>query len=185
MQTTLFHFPKDMDELEITRTINVVILFEDIAAGKRAKKIYDCLVLHLKDFEFDYEVWKFDILENAKLQELAASDAAAADIIIIAMHGDTEFPAHIKAWFDLWVGQNGNPMALVVLYDVYPTETSAPARTRGYLESVAQRGNMDFFVQPDGPADGSGQIKSESAETDSSRAELSVFNTPGTRWNIT
>ena len=56
MQTTLFPFSQSSTELDITSTIQGVIAFEDLAAGKRAKQVYDYLTHRLTDFEFDHEV---------------------------------------------------------------------------------------------------------------------------------
>ena len=153
MQTTLFPFSKSSTELDITSTIQVVIAFEDLAAGKRGKQVYDYLTHRLTDFEFDHEVWKFSALECPRLLESAARQAAAADIVMLALHGNNELPSVVKDWIELWVGQNGNPMALVVLFDRECEDAPEMKRTRSYLEQVAARGKMDLFVQSQKSAD--------------------------------
>ncbi|HUR45330.1 MAG TPA: hypothetical protein VMZ27_05565 [Candidatus Saccharimonadales bacterium] len=148
MQTTLFPFSKSSTELDITSTIQVVIAFEDLAAGKRGKQVYDYLTHRLTDFEFDHEVWKFSALECERILESAARQAAAADIIMLALHGSNPLPEALKNWIETWVGQNGNPMALVVLFDQECEATPEMMKTRAYLEEVARRGKLDLFMQP-------------------------------------
>src|ERR1041385_796308 len=148
MQTTLFPFSKSSTELDITSTIQVVIAFEDLAAGKRGKQVYDYLTHRLTDFEFDHEVWKFSALECPRLLETAARQAAAADIIMLAVHGEKALPEVVKNWIEMWIGQNGNPMALVVLFDRECEDSPAMGQTRLYLEDAARRGKMDLFMQP-------------------------------------
>ncbi|MDB6031563.1 MAG: hypothetical protein JWM16_1901 [Verrucomicrobiales bacterium] len=148
MQTTLFPFSRSSTELDITSTIQVVIAFEDLAAGKRAKQVYDYLTHRLTDFEFDHEVWKFSALECPSLTETAARQAAAADIIMLSLHGNKEIPQSVKDWIETWIGQNGNPMALVVLFDRDNQEFQDMNKTRLYLEDVARRGKLDLFMQP-------------------------------------
>ena len=137
-----------MDELDVASTIQVVIAFEDLAMGKRAKQVYDYLTHRLKDFEFEHEVWKFSALECPRLMEAAVRNATAADIIILAMQGHKPLPQHIKTWMEQWVGQHGNPMALVVLFDSQYQSSEEIVATQTYLEDVARRGQMDLFMQP-------------------------------------
>jgi hypothetical protein len=148
MQTTLFPFSKSSTELDITSTIQVVIAFEDLPAGKRGKQVYDYLTHRLTDFEFDHEVWKFSALECPRLLESAARQAAAADIIMLALHGQRELPQAVRNWIEAWLGQNGNPMALVVLFDRECEDSPQMQKTRLYLEEITQRGKMDLFMQP-------------------------------------
>jgi hypothetical protein len=148
MQTTLFPFSQSSTELEITSTIQVVIAFEDLAAGKRAKQVYDYLTHRLTDFEFDHEVWKFSALECPRLLEAAARQAAAADIVMLSLHGHKEIPQTVKDWIEAWLGENGNPTALVVLFDRDNQNFQEMSKTRLYLEDVARRGKLDLFMQP-------------------------------------
>jgi hypothetical protein len=148
MQTTLFPFSTSSTELDITSTIQVVIAFEDLAAGKRAKQVYDYLTHRLTDFEFDHEVWKFSALECPRLMETAGHQAVAADIIMLSLHGHREIPKPVKDWIETWLGQNGNPMALVVLFDRDNQNFQEMSKTRLYLEDVARRGKLDLFMQP-------------------------------------
>jgi len=83
-------------------TLNVVIAYEDLETGKRAKRIHDFLVENLgHDCQFTNQMWKFELLGIPKLREMAAQDAMMADIVIISCHG-AELPSDFKAWVELW-----------------------------------------------------------------------------------
>ncbi|PWU18528.1 MAG: hypothetical protein C5B50_08860 [Verrucomicrobia bacterium] len=134
-------------DLDFSPVFNVVIIYEDFETGKQARRTYDFLVENLgTDCRFENQMWKFDVLRIPKLREMAARDAAAADIIIISGHGGDELPADVKHWVETWQGQSPNAIALVALFD-RPREETRPARE--YLANVANRCQMAFFAQPD------------------------------------
>lgn len=128
---------------------NVVIVYEDFAAGKHAKETYDYLVRQLgTQYEFTNQMWKFDVLTNPKMQEMAVKDAVIADLIIISNHGG-ELPAEVRSWIDKWVVQKTNAMALVALVDRQDNEESSEtASVRSYLQGVARLAGIGFFAQP-------------------------------------
>ena len=112
MQNTLTFPPLKSAEREAAPAFNVVIAYEDFETGKNAKKTYDFLVEHLgHECEFNNQMWKFDVLALPKLKEIAARDAAEADIIIIAAHGTCELPSEVKSWIDRWLREK--PRAII------------------------------------------------------------------------
>ena len=149
MQTTLSQWDSSA-ELDVTCNLNVVIAFEDVSAGKHAQRFYEYLSERLgNEFEFTRYQWNFSLLKDANVREVAARDAATADIIIVATHGDHDLPDHFKSWIQLWLGKNANPMALVALFDRPNSCEITRALTRSYLNDVARVGGMEFFAEPD------------------------------------
>ena len=136
-------------DLEIKPFFNVVIVYEDFAAGKHAQETYDFLINQLgREYIFTNQMWKFDILGNAKMREMAVKDAVAADLIIISTHGDA-LPSEVKTWIDRWTSEKGHAMALVNLIDHPNGSEMDCAILINYLEGVARKSHMDFFSQPD------------------------------------
>jgi hypothetical protein len=130
---------------EANPALNVVIAYEDLETGKRAMKTYEYMVQQLGDqCLFADQMWKFDVLAVPKLKEIAAKDAAAAEIIIVSAHEGNELPAQVKAWIEMWTAYKTEASALVALFDG-ETETN-PIRT--YLAEVARRAGIEFFCQP-------------------------------------
>src|SRR3954452_20708038 len=103
---------------EANTTFNVVIAYEDFETGKKAKGTYDFLVQNLgPECDFENQMWKFDVLGIPKLMELAAKDAANADIVIISCHSGSHLPEEVVSWMELWIEQKHNAIALVGLFD--------------------------------------------------------------------
>ena len=130
---------------EANSALNVVIAYEDLETGKRAMKTYEYMVKQLGDeCLFANQMWKFDVLGVPKLKEIAAKDAAAAEIIIVSAHEGRELPAAVKAWIDLWISYKTEASALVGLFDGESAESPA----RSYLADIARRAKIEFFCQP-------------------------------------
>jgi sulfite reductase alpha subunit-like flavoprotein len=137
--------------METRASFNVVIMYEDFAAGKHAKETYDYLVQHLeREYEFTNQMWKFDVLTNAKMKEMAVKDAVMADLIIVSAHGLGELPREVKSWIEQWVPQKSNAMAALAALVNPPDGDHAPhaESIRRYLQDVAQRAGIGFFSQP-------------------------------------
>ena len=147
MQHTLSEPSLNAANQETNSQFNVVIVYEDFETGKHAKKTYDVLVEHLgHECELNHQMWKFEVLRLPKLKEIAARDAAQADIILIASHGGSDLPAEVKDWLDLWLRDSGEPLALVALFDRPREHTLA---IRSYLAKIARKARVAFFAQPD------------------------------------
>lgn len=150
MQRTLLSERESGERLEITCNLNVVIAFEDSAAGRHAESFYEHLKQRLGDeFDLTRYQWSFSLLRDDCVRETAAHDAATADIIIIATHGAGGLPEHVRTWFQSWIGRNENRMALVALFDQPVTCSATRQEFRSALERVATAGGMDFFAEPD------------------------------------
>jgi hypothetical protein len=145
-----YHPPLDSPELDLNPSFNVVIAYEDFETGKQAKRTFDFLAEQLKDeCQFTNQMWKFDVLNIPKLREMAAKDAAGADIVIISCHARSELAPEVRAWIELWLAERNEAIALVALLDSPPGFTMETIALRKYLADVALRGGMEFFVQPD------------------------------------
>ncbi len=144
MQHTLSFTPFGDSELETHPTFNVVIAYEDFETGKQAKRTYDFLCQNLaREYRLTNQMWKFDVLNIPKLRDIAASDAAGADIVIVACRGD-DLPDAVRAWLESWLPRADNALALVGLFA--SRELARSRGARNYLADVAQRGKMQFFA---------------------------------------
>ena len=128
--------------------LNVVIVYEDLDTGKKAKKTFDLLAQNLSGAcHLTDQMWKFDVLTIHQLSQIALKDAAQADIIIISCRGD-ELPDHIKAWIEAALAESCNVLALVALIDDAHARSMAGFAARRYLAAVARRARIEFFAQP-------------------------------------
>src|SRR4051794_11994615 len=141
-----YYPPFDSPERDGAASFSVVIVYEDFETGKQAKRTFDFLAEQLKsDCVFTNQMWKFDVLNIPKLREMAAKDAASADIVIISCRARAELAPEVKAWIELWLADENNATALVALLDDSTAASLETAALRRYLADVAVRGNMEFF----------------------------------------
>jgi len=130
---------------EINSTLNVAIAYEDLETGKRAMKTYEYMVRELgNQCPFSSRMWKFDVLALPRLKEMAAQDAAAAELIMVSAHEGKQLPTEVKAWMELWLSYKTQATALVGLFG--NESINSPVRT--YLADVARRAKIEFFCQP-------------------------------------
>jgi hypothetical protein len=150
MQPSANYYPPfGSAEKDAEPIFNVVIAYEDFETGKQAKRTFDVLGDQLKnDCRFTNQMWKFDVLNIPKLREMAAKDAAMADIVIISCRAKDQLAPEVKAWIELWLAEENNAIALVALLDNSPGFPMEGANLRRYLSEVAVRGGMEFFAQP-------------------------------------
>ena len=74
--------PSPSADLNEAPVFSVVITYEDFETGKNARRTYDFLAQQLgSECQFTSQMWKFEVLTISKLREMAAKDAAAADIM--------------------------------------------------------------------------------------------------------
>jgi hypothetical protein len=138
-----------MSDREDIPEFGVVIAFEDFDTGRQAKRAYDFLVANLShEWQVTSQMWKFELLSIPGLREMAASDAASAKLIIISSRGDRELPADVKEWIAIWQGYQGDTVGLITLFHCPTEQTKHAESTQAYFESVARRGQMEFFNWP-------------------------------------
>ena len=146
MQNKIIFPSLELSELEAGSTFNIVVAYEDFETGKRAMNVHNYFVEHLgAECLFQNQMWKFEVLAQAKLWEMAVKDACAADIIIVSAHGSNELPKHVTSWIKSWVTEQNHLLALVGLFD--PEEHfNNPARA--YLADIARHHGIEFFSEP-------------------------------------
>jgi len=153
------------------QTLNVVMAYEEATTSERAKEASDTFVCTLKGHhDPGLRSWKFDLLRSPELRDAAATDAARADMILIATRGAGELPAEVKAWIDTWIARKrevrDKRSTLAVLFDSPPDKVGAFTLAQfAYLQRVARRGSLDFFVSTfDQPGETIGFPRLQTAE---------------------
>ena len=125
----------------------VVIAYEDFAAAKRAMDACKILLPQLGSaVEFRSGMWKFDLLRNAKLNQIAASDALDADLIIVATSQNADLPVEVKKWIEMWTARKrSRAAALVALLDFTGEDVSGFSLAHDYLRKAAATAEMNFM----------------------------------------
>jgi hypothetical protein len=132
---------------------NVVLVYEDLETRERAKKSLDYLGDEFgSDLEFRHSMWRLDVLQDPKLNALAAPSLAEAGLLIVSLRCERQLPDRVRALIDQRLAQLVNPeCALVASF-----EGSAPAtRSSVYacLATLARQHGLDFFEQASSEAE--------------------------------
>lgn len=127
----------------------MVIAYEDFAAGHRAMDACKLLVSQLDgQVEFRSGMWKFDILRNAKLAQIAADDAAGADAIIVATSQSGVLPAEVRRWMETWIPlKRGQTAVLLALIESSGDDIANEMAAYEYLRQAAASAEIDFLPQ--------------------------------------
>ncbi len=127
----------------------VVIAYEDFATARRAQQAFDFLSQNLShQWQVTSQMWKFELLSPRQLRDMAASDAATADVVMVACHDDSELPPHVRSWIETWTRRRGRIVALVAVLDGTPAQAKGPRSPQPYLEGVAKRAGVEFLAWP-------------------------------------
>ncbi len=131
-----------------SRSLRVVIAYEDLAAGKRAMSLLSQLGKHFgDDIQFEPLPWSFSLLADVDWCTVAASDAVRADILIIATSGVGPWPLAIDRWAVDAIGRKrGTSAAVVALFgpDENPDGVGSPRLAA--IERMAHGAGLDFFA---------------------------------------
>ena len=95
-------------DLDARPKFNVAIIYEDSAAGKRAKHFYDRVIRELLDeCDFSVELWNFQVLTVPEIGDSAAKAAAQADFVILSMHRKAQLSVRTRDWIERPVAKGG------------------------------------------------------------------------------
>ena len=127
---------------------DLVIAYEDHATRDRAMLLYDRVAQQLlNDYDFQCAWWKLDHLREPSLMEQAVDDAVQANMIIVSLHAGRALPKIAMDWMDAWApGKVGNKSALVALLSMSGPGNDVAQGRQAYLQQVARRARMDFFL---------------------------------------
>ena len=129
-----------------------VVAYEDVAVAKLAKEKWDYVVRTLQTgYEFELQLWKFDVLRHPQLRDAAVNDAAKAQIVFVATRGAGDLPSEVKAWIEQWLAESSQKRdaarLLTLLFDAPAGQVEASAFSQfAYLQQVARKASMDFIA---------------------------------------
>lgn len=152
MNTTVTD-PQVWQRWKVAKRLALLATFEDSVTGMRVKEFCRGLSRTLgEECQIIEHIWLFSTFRLRELQEIAAEEASASDLVIISVHQAESLPDEVKSWIDLWLSHKGdNHAVLLALLDAAYEEVPGP--TQAYLQNIARRGGMEFLVESsEGPA---------------------------------
>jgi hypothetical protein len=134
---------------EAGRDFSVMISFDDSVSAERADEVLELLDQHLKEEQgrLFHQWWNTEVLAFTSMRELAAAEAAWADMIIIVIREGPALPETVAAWMKRSLDlRKDRPGALVAMLD---SDLPKPDTSQGVvsqLQQAAAAGHMDFFA---------------------------------------
>jgi hypothetical protein len=131
---------------EITTTLEVLVVHEDMPTGLRAKQVLDRLgrgpAINL---HFVVKLWTFKSLHDPLLHQHAVNDANDVSILFLSVHGHLELPVHVCELVDQWVAGRQDPGAVVVSLDESFRDSPVASAILDDLRSKVLFGGVDLF----------------------------------------
>ena len=149
MENKRFSSVIDAIELEARPEFNVVVAYDEFAAGVCAKGFFDSLACAYGNlFQFRCQLWKFDVLGLSHLLEAAARDAAGADMVVFAIRESQQLPADVRRWINRWLPfKQADSSAFVLLLGGESGHAGSSTGARATLRELAEGASLRFFFR--------------------------------------
>jgi hypothetical protein len=136
-------------EIERATALNVVIAFDDVRAGKKAKELCDRLARRLNpNCELHISLWSLSVLHLPQILQAAARQAARAALVVIAANGQTDLTLAAKTWVTMFsTGRTSADGALAVLFHGASRACVELAPSCAFLKRAARTAGRAFFSQ--------------------------------------
>jgi len=134
---------------EQSQTLDIMIAYDDLGAGQRAKEFCDRLSRHLgPGLKLKLSVWKISLFRFPEISRAATIAAESAVAIIFAANGHKDLSPQAKAWIEMFTGKerpNRNCALVALLHDIsHLVIDLAPAGIS--LSRLARKAGMAFFA---------------------------------------
>jgi hypothetical protein len=127
------------------KPFRMLSIYDSDEANREALLTSELVLRELGDsIEADRTTWDLHALEASAIRDLAAEEAARADVIVVAMAGDQPSKA-LKEWTSLWEQKRELSGGLLAL--IPAGETSSGGDLADFLYETAVTANMDFLCQ--------------------------------------
>ena len=149
MRTTLLPAIRTQrDAQEDSRPFNVTIVYDQLAAGQRAMRLFSHLDReHKSEVSFQPFPWRFDFVADPKLGEFAAADALKADLIIISTTTRSDLPSVVQDWLLACLARmRGRNAAIVALSGTEEQMDQSDSPRLEFLRRAAKNAGLDFFT---------------------------------------
>ncbi|MBI3875940.1 MAG: hypothetical protein HY300_08285 [Verrucomicrobia bacterium] len=182
----------NVPDMESPVCFNIVTVYQDTVAERRAKAVHDSMAGRMGGtMEFEHVTWNTVALGSSRAREVAAAQAADANLVILSLRGDGPLPIVVRDWLRQWMPHRGaGPAALAALFDTESEATGVPEILRAQLNDLARLARMDFFTTSlprSGGQKPARRVPSRQCRIEpafDNRAPLSVFAPAITRWAV-
>jgi hypothetical protein len=138
-----------------SQACRLAVIYDDQEARNRVACLVDNLRRSLgRDIELAESWWKFSLLRQHGLGELAADDAARADLVLFSFGEGNDLPNDIAVFNDLWVKRRETQEGLLgILLNHSTVSIPRIESLREYFAGLARKAGLDFVTNLDSPQD--------------------------------
>ena len=132
------------DAIPLPPVVRIVAIHEDFASAVRIGQTFASLALKLGPaVTFNNWILSFEHLARRDIRPQASREAAAADLIIVAAHGDKPLPEHVTKWLEhSCILKLQNPGGLVALHD---NGSDGDTPLTAQLQDICQRWKLQYL----------------------------------------
>jgi hypothetical protein len=104
---------------ELPRQFKTMIVHEDPDTATRAQAAFERLALQFAEHgTTTCDLWRFDVLADARLRDRVSEQASDADLVIVSGHASAALPNAVKNWIWTWLpARRASSGALALLFD--------------------------------------------------------------------
>lgn len=126
----------------------ITILYEDRAAGLRAKRFSDMLSAALGDGPHtEPACWRLDLVDFPDFARKISRDAAASEFLLLSLRGDRTLSGTTRCWLESSLaGAVPDITNVIALFDPVRGVASHVESTRSYLRQVTALAGVTFFA---------------------------------------
>ena len=135
--------------------MNVIVLYDEFAAAARAVEMLGRAANRADEtLLWNVKPWRFDVLSLAPLPEESLREAAAAHLIVLAIHTWADVPSPVLSWLEAWAERRQVPEAALAVFDGSGDDTLSIAGTATPgLSEFAHRHGLKFIFGDKTPAE--------------------------------
>jgi hypothetical protein len=135
-----------MTTLKPDYALNLAVVYDGAESQLRASRLCQQATQSLGLDAVSFVAWNITDLKRSDLLPRAVEAAVAADIILVSLSGERTLPLMLCVWIDKWLPRRGQrPGALVAMV------ADLSSLGKRYLEAVAQRAKLDFYLHDGKP----------------------------------
>lgn len=131
--------------------LKLAVVHEGAEAAGWAARVIDRAVAIVGEKSVHIGCWTAEELSDPALLSRAIRDAAAADLLMVALPAAEALPGGLYAWLIASVARRSQPGLLVALLGVAPRHSAVASRLRLWLRGLARSSRLEFLACQQNP----------------------------------
>lgn len=130
--------------------LNVLIVYDNRAAGQRAMRLYrDLACQQAGELSLRPRLWRLDVVVDPVCSGFAIADAVNADLLMISTSGQSALSPPAQHWLKLCLAlarKRGTSVAMIALVGTASKINETDFLTLQFLRRSAEEAGLDFFT---------------------------------------